>query len=119
MPPLVFTKGKTVKSVHGFKTTDAPKGTVWSYQEKGWITDDIGEKLFDEVFLKPYGPKRPQMLLIDGHSSHETLAVIESALDENIALLSLPPHETLDRTVFGPFNISKTCPCNKQRFFEL
>lgn len=57
MPPLIITKGKTQKSVHGYNTADVPKGTVWGYQEKGWITDDIGEQLFNSVFLKHCGPK--------------------------------------------------------------
>ena len=117
MPPLVITKGKTVKSLHGFKTSDAPVGTVWSFQEKGWITDEIGEKWFDDVFLKHCGPKRPQLLIFDGHSSHETLAIIERAIGENIALLSLPPHCThylqpLDRSVFGPFKKSYNEHCS-------
>jgi hypothetical protein len=43
MPPLIITKGKTVKSIHGYKTSDAPDGTVWTFQDKGWITDNIGE----------------------------------------------------------------------------
>ena len=117
MPPLVITKGKTVKSVHGYKTSDAPRGTVWSFQDKGWITEDIGENWFDEVFLKHCGPKRPQLPIFDGHSSHETLAIIERAMEENIALISLPPHCThylqpLDRSVFGPFKTSYNDHCS-------
>ena len=58
------------------------------------------------IFLKHCGSKRPQLLIFDGHSSHETLAIIERAIEEDIALLSLPPHCThhlqqLDRIVFG------------------
>ena len=117
MPPLIITKGKTGKSLHGFKTTDAPAGTVWSFQEKGWITDDIGEQWFNDVFLSNCGSKRPQLLIFDGHSSHETLAIIERAIDENIILLSLPPHCThylqpLDRSVFGPFKKSYNEHCS-------
>ncbi|XP_060564207.1 uncharacterized protein LOC132723495 [Ruditapes philippinarum] len=118
MPPLIITKGKTVKSLHGFKTIDAPKDTVWSYQEKGWITDEIGERWFNQVFIKQCGPKRPQLLVFDDHSSHETLAIIERAIEENIILLSLPPHTThylqpLDRSVFGPFKKAYNEKCSE------
>jgi hypothetical protein len=117
MPPLIITKGKTVKSLHGFNTKDAPNNTLWIYQEKGWITDDIGEKWFKDVFLQHCGQKRPQLLIFDGHSSHESLAIIERALEENIILLSLPPHCThylqpLDRSVFGPFKKAYNEKCS-------
>ncbi|XP_052268856.1 jerky protein homolog-like isoform X1 [Dreissena polymorpha] len=69
MPPLIITKGKTVRSLHGFNTTDAPSNAVWSFQENGWINDEIGEKWFNTVFLKHCGPQRPQLLIFDGHSS--------------------------------------------------
>ena len=38
-------------------STDAQTGTAWSFQEKGQITDEIGEQWFDSVFLKFCGPK--------------------------------------------------------------
>lgn len=117
MPPMIITKGKTSKSLHGFRTMDAPDGSVWAYQESGWMTDSIGEQWFDEVFLKHCGPQRPQLLVLDGHSSHETLAIIERAIEENITLMSLPPHCThylqpLDRSLFGPFKKAYNAICS-------
>ncbi|WAR04799.1 hypothetical protein MAR_020660 [Mya arenaria] len=75
--------------------------------KNGWMDDDIGERWFDEVFLQFCGPERPQLLILDGHSSHETLGILMRAMEENIHILSLPPHTThipqpLDKTVFGP-----------------
>ena len=35
---------------------------------------------------------RPQILILDGHSSHESLALIQEWIGENVAILSLPPH---------------------------
>lgn len=80
MPPLLITKGKTSKSIHGFNTDMAPEGTVWAYQENGWINDDIGELWFQEVFLKHCGEQRPQLLVLDGHSSHENKPILELAI---------------------------------------
>jgi len=117
MPPMLIVKGKTQRSLHTFNTTEAPEGTVWTYQKSGWITDIIGEQWFNQVFLRNCGPDRPQLLIIDGHASHETLAIIERAIDEGITLLTMPPHCThylqpLDRSVFGPLKRAYNEACS-------
>ena len=72
------------------------------------------------------------MLILDGHSSHESLALIQEGIRENIAILSLiqegireniaiislPPHTThylqpLGRTVFGPFDKQYDRACSE------
>jgi hypothetical protein len=58
------------------------------------MDDNIGEQWFNDVFIKFCGPARPQLLILDGHSSHETLAILIRAMEENIHILSLPPHTT-------------------------
>ncbi|XP_022342950.2 uncharacterized protein LOC111136409 [Crassostrea virginica] len=118
MPPMFVVKGKTSASLHGFNTEAAPVGSIWSYQENGWMTDVLGEKWFKNVFLKECGPERPQLLILDGHSSHESLAILECALANNVQILSLPPHTThilqpLDRAVFGPFSAAYNAACSE------
>ena len=118
MPPVFVIKGKTSLSLHRFNTEAAPEGCMWAYQEKGWMNDALGEVWFREIFLKICGDARPQLLILDGHSSHETLAILELALQENIHILSLPPHTThalqpLDRTVFGPLNMAYNSVCSE------
>lgn len=117
MPPMLIVKGKTHRCLHTFNTAEAPEGTVWTYQKSGWITDSIGEQWFDQVFLPNCGPDRPQLLILDGHASHETLAIIERAIEEGITLLTLPPHCThylqpLDRSVFGPLKRAYNEACS-------
>ncbi|XP_076434920.1 uncharacterized protein LOC143274850 [Babylonia areolata] len=107
MPPMIIAKGKTSNSLHKFATYDAPHQSVWTYQASGWMTENISKKWFDDVFLKFCGPERPQLLLLDGHSSHEVIDLLEKAQQENIHVMALPPHTThflqpLDRGVFGP-----------------
>ena len=51
---------------------------------------------------------RPVLLILDGHSSHKDLKVIEYARDNHIHMLSTPPHTThklqpLDQVFFKPF----------------
>ena len=116
MPPMVVAKGKTQKSLFSYKTHDAPPGTVWMYQSKGYMEDLLGSMWFKEVFVKNCGPERPQLLLLDSHGSHEVLELLLAAKDENIHIMALPPHCThylqpLDRTVFGSFssNYNRIC----------
>ena len=52
-------------------------------------------------------PGEKVLLLLDGHSSHETLDAIEFAKARNIAIFELPPHLThilqpMDVGFFGP-----------------
>ena len=94
MPPLVVVKGKTQKSLFAYKTHDAPTGTVWTYQSKGYMEDLLGSLWFKEVFLKHCVPERPQLLLLDSHGSHEVLDLLLAAKDENIRIMALPPHCT-------------------------
>ena len=63
-------------------------GTTWVVQDSGWMTDDIGGRWFTAVFLKHCGPARSPLLLLDGHLSHESLVIIERAIEENIIFLS-------------------------------
>ncbi|XP_069112283.1 tigger transposable element-derived protein 6-like [Argopecten irradians] len=118
MSPMVVVKGKTSASLHGMNVTEAPEGTIWGYQESGWMTEELGERWFRDVFLKQCGPERPQLLLLDGHSSHETLGILEMAVANHIHVFCLPPHTThmlqpLDRSVFGPFNRAYNQACSE------
>lgn len=117
MPPLFIVKGKTSRSLHGFNTAAAPTGSKWHFQPNGWMTDEIGEMWFSDVFLKECGEARPQLLILDGHSSHESLAILELAIQNDIYIMSLPPHTThalqpLDRSVFGPLNTAYNNACS-------
>ncbi|XP_033730751.1 uncharacterized protein LOC117320202 [Pecten maximus] len=118
MPPLCVAKGKTRKCLQSFNTVDAPDGTLWTYQNKAWMCDILGDEWFNNVFLKHCGPERPQLLIMDSHSSHEVLSLLEKAKQENIHILALPPHCThalqpLDKTVFGPFNKAYNRLCSE------
>ena len=115
---MFIVKGKNSRSLHGFNTTAAPVGTRWCWQKNGWMDDSIGERWFNEVFLQFWGSERPQLLILDGHSSHETLVILIQAMDEGIYILALPPHTThslqpLDKAVFGPLNRAYNEVCSE------
>ncbi|XP_069131674.1 tigger transposable element-derived protein 1-like [Argopecten irradians] len=117
MPPMIIVKGKTKKSLYGYNTAAAPPKSVWTFNDKAWMNEELGEEWFRGVFLPNCGPERPQLLILDGHGSHETLGLLELAESENIHILALPPHTThflqpLDRSVFGPFNKAYNRACS-------
>ena len=86
----------------------APAGALAHYSENGWSNDDIFMEWLKNfvTFSKPT-PDEPRVIILDGHSSHKTLAVIDFAIANNIDLITLPPHCThrlqpLDVTFFKP-----------------
>ncbi|XP_062566558.1 uncharacterized protein LOC134228881 [Saccostrea cucullata] len=118
MPPMCIVKGKTPRCVESFATIDAPPETIWTYQEKAWMCDLLGELWFKSVFLQNCGPRRPQLLVLDSHSSHEVLGLLEAAISENILIMALPPHtshhlQPLDKAVFGPFSKAYGRACSE------
>jgi hypothetical protein len=64
--------------MRGLKVREAPAGTVFDSQENGLMNEEIGEQWFKDVFLKQCGPKRRQLLILDDHSSHETLRLLRA-----------------------------------------
>lgn len=105
VPPHMIVKGKSRKVLHGFDTEKAPEGTVLSVSDSGWTKQGISALWFNDVFLASIGKDRPQLLIMDGHDSHNYVEFIEKAIEENIVLVELPAHtsnwlQPLDRTVF-------------------
>ena len=88
------------------------------FQKNGWMDDSLGERWFNDVFLQFCGSERPQLLILDGNSSHESVAILMRAIEEGIHILALPPHTThylqpFDRAVFGPLNRTYNDLCSK------
>ena len=107
LPPHVIPKGKTVRALTSFQTEQAPKGTNWSVSNSGWTKQGIAKLWFTNTFLPNIGEERPQVLILDGHDSHNFLELIEVAIRNHIHIVELPAHtshwlQPCDRTVFGP-----------------
>lgn len=108
IPPHIIVKGKTCRSLNSFDTVSAPEGSTWSWSDSGWTKQGIALLWFKESFLPNIGPERPQLLILDGHDSHNFVELIDAAIENNIHILELPAHtsnwlQPCDRTVFGPF----------------
>ena len=107
LPPHIIPKGKTLKALQSFRTEDAPTGTNWNVSDSGWTKQGIAKLWFTETFLKNIGPQRPQVLILDGHDSHNFVELIHLAIQSDVHIVELPAHtshwlQPCDRTVFKP-----------------
>lgn len=106
IPPLyIFPR----KKMNDRLKIGAPAGSMFAAQDNGWINGTIFCKWFEE-FIKHTHPTKedPVLLIVDGHCSHKEYKVITTARENNVHILSLPPHSThkmqpLDRTIMKPF----------------
>ena len=117
LPPHVIIKGKTRRSLNSFQTHDAPDGTTWSWSDNGWTKQGIALLWFTKSFLPSIGSDRPQVLILDGHNSHNFLELLDIAVDNNIHIVELPAHtsnwlQPCDRSVFGPFKTAYRKACD-------
>jgi len=87
--------------VVGSAATGHPKAT-------GWMTAENFLEFMKhfELHAKPTA-EHPVLMIVDNHSSHISIEVMEYAKDHHIVILSFPPHcshalQPLDRSVFGP-----------------
>jgi DDE superfamily endonuclease len=65
--------------------------------DRGWTDGNIGRNWLEQIFdheTKEKARGKPRVLLLDGHSSHYTLAFIDYAQANNIILLGYPAHCT-------------------------
>src|SRR6218665_2155697 len=87
LPPHIIPKGKTTKALNGFQTQDAPEGAMWTPSDSGWTKQGITKLWFENTFLKNIGPDRPQLLILDGHDSHNFMELIDLAISNNIEIV--------------------------------
>lgn len=102
---LVFPrKNRNDQLMHG-----APPGSIYAVRLSGWIRKNLFTVWFNHLiqFVKP-SEEFPVLLVLDGHYSHtRNLDAIKIAKENNVYILSLPPHsayklQPLDKTFMGP-----------------
>ena len=91
--------------------------TLFVSSKNGWINTALFLQWF-QFFLSNIPPPRPVLLIMDGHSSHVSIDLIEVARDNNIHLLCLPSHTThflqpLDVGIFKSFKSNSSKACTK------
>ena len=113
LPPLIVFKGGAVQD--RWTSGESFPGTCYAAAKNGWMEEPVFFNWFCGMFLNSVKSLRQEtglgdqeaVLLFDGHSSHMSLRLVETALQNRIHLVKLPSHLTdrlqpLDKTVFGP-----------------
>nr|XP_047135366.1 MFS-type transporter clz9-like [Hydra vulgaris] len=105
IPPHIIVKGKTRRALNGFEVLSAPERSTWSVSDSRWTKQGVAFRWFSESLLTNIGPERPQILILDGLSSHNFIELIDSAIKNNIVIAELPAHtshwlQPCDRSVF-------------------
>ena len=82
-----------------------PPECLYAKSPNGYMDGELFHKWFKNIFLPYTAHLRPAMLILDGHSSHLTIDIIDLARENNVILFCLPPHTThllqpLDVSVF-------------------
>jgi hypothetical protein len=109
IPPAVILKGKEHQAAW-YQEPNLPLDWKLTNSTNGWTTDEIGLKWLKHIFnpfskLHSTGAKR--LLILDGHSSHQTAEFDDFCRENAIICLCMPPHtshllQPLDVGVFGP-----------------
>ena len=118
IPPMVIFAGKRFN--HELSKGEIP-GTLYGMSESGWMDQELFSSWFSNHFLKHAVASRPLLLLLDGHSSHYTLDLVQSASDNGVIIMCLPPHTTadsqpLDTSCFGPLKVFWSGICRQYMF---
>ncbi|KAL0809939.1 hypothetical protein ABMA28_010794 [Loxostege sticticalis] len=109
VPPFVIFPRKNMSSQ---LMRGCPPGAEGVAHPSGWIQMNIFTDWFKH-FIKHTNPTPESrvLLILDGHFSHtRNIDVIDLARDNNVDIISLPPHTThkmqpLDKTFMGPLKV--------------
>ena len=106
---MVILKGKEHQAPW-YQESNLPQDWKLTTSANGWTTDEIGLKWLKQVFnplSKPYSTGAKRLLILDGHSSHQTAEFDDFCKENAIICLCMPPHtshllQPLDIGVFRP-----------------
>lgn len=108
IPPFSVFPRKKMQD-HWLLTAPPGSDASGSSSATGWMTDEVFLKYLSH-FTKYAKPTSGEaiLLLLDNHHSHISLEAISFAKENNIVMLSFPPHcshelQPLDKSVYGPF----------------
>lgn len=104
-PPLIVFKGRNIWDEWVAPPEESFPATSYAATTNGWMETEVFQRYFEKSFLPAVGPRRPVLLIYDGHISHIDLRLIQLAIENNIVILKLPPHSShllqpLDLSVF-------------------
>lgn len=108
IPPFIIFAGKHHLSAW-YKGNDIPSDWAISLSENGWTTNELGVNWLKH-FIKHAKDQRVggyQLLVLDGHGSHQSVEFQQLCKESNIIALCIPAHSShllrpLDVGCFSP-----------------
>jgi len=115
LPPFVIFAAKKLNHMW---TRNGVSGANYAYSDKGWIDHELFYYFLEKHFLAHAVPRRPLLLMLDGHSTHTDLLSLKFARDRKVTIFCLPPHTThecqpLDCSLFKPLKDQWRQECHK------
>ena len=83
-----------VKQICPLWTQDEVSGLRFSVSDNGWVDQELFNFWLTDHFLPNVPSRRPDLLLLDGHSSHFEPYSIQFAREHQIVIFCLPLHTT-------------------------
>ena len=99
LDPVVIYQGKHMQST--WKPKQALPDSFYGRSDNGCMTSEIFFQWFQKFCIKV--EERPLLLILDGHLTHVSIAVLEEARDQNVHIIKLPPHV---RDVLQPLDVA-------------
>lgn len=87
-----YTTNGVEKFNHALSEGEVPD-TFYGMSDLGWMDQELFASWFTCHFLKHAESSGPVMLILNGHSS---LDLVQSAAEQDVIILCLPPHTTAD-----------------------
>jgi len=116
VPPMLIFKRKRMSDL---LLRGSPPGSIGGCSANGWIDSTLFLQWLEHFIENVHAsPTNKALLIVDGHSSHKSLAAIDMARNHGISMVCLPPHTThrmqpLDLTFFGPLKKNYNKECDK------
>lgn len=99
-------------------TKGGPNGSIYHCSKSGWMTEELFLLWLNHFisFTKP-SEQSPVLLIMDNHSTHTTLAAYNLCKENNITVVTLPPHSShrlqpLDVAFYGSLKGSFNKECD-------
>ena len=108
--PLMFIFSR--KNYRDYFIHGGPEGCIGTATSSGWIIEKLFVQYLDHFAKHTQCSQNNMVLLIlDNHSCHISLAVINKCKDRGVVLLTIPPKtsdrlQPLDVSVYGPFKMA-------------
>ena len=115
MPPMFIFPGKNMQAVN---MDNKPPGSIGVANDSGYMKQADFVIFMNHFIQKSHSSlENPNLLILDGHTSHLSIEALVLAEQNGVTLLTIPPHcshklQPLDISVFKPINTYYAKLCN-------